>query len=299
MTNVSIIGANSYIGRNLIRVLLKNSDNILYLYDCADNQIDNFDNYFKIDVFSEESLKKINYNVDMIFMFTGKTGNDAFSNYNMFIDVNEKSLIGFLNVYKSKRTKAKIIFPSTRLVYKGSRNLLKETAPGDFKSIYSINKFACEKYLELYHNVFDIQYCICRISIPYGTLINQASSYGTIDIFMEKAREHSDIVLYGDGSPRRTITHIEDLCNQLYLVGLNDNCKNDVYNIGGEDYSLFEMAEYIAVKYKVGIAYIDWPYISKKTESGDTVFDSSKLDNIINYTYLHNYKEWVGIKQDK
>lgn len=37
-----------------------------------------------------------------------------------------------------------------------------------------------------------------------------------------------------------------DLCNALIEGALSDACINDVYNIGGEDYSLKEMAELIA-----------------------------------------------------
>ena len=43
-----------------------------------------------------------------------------------YIDINEKYLLRFLNCYVNHKSQAKIIFPSTRLVYKGRPGLLKE-----------------------------------------------------------------------------------------------------------------------------------------------------------------------------
>ena len=50
-----------------------------------------------------------------------------------------------------------------------------------------------------------------------------------------------------------------------------------MFNIGGEDYSLKEMAELIAKKYDVGVDYVPWPDVALKIESGDTVFDDQKI----------------------
>ena len=42
---------------------------------------------------------------------------------------------------------------------KGQEKLLKETDEKEFKTIYAINKFACEQYLEMYERVFALKYC--------------------------------------------------------------------------------------------------------------------------------------------
>ena len=85
---------------------------------------------------------------------------------------------------KAKST-AKIVFPSTRLVYKGKDEPLLENDTKEFKTIYSINKYACEQYLKMYSDVFDIRYCIFRICVPYGSLLDGVSSYGTAEFFIE------------------------------------------------------------------------------------------------------------------
>jgi UDP-glucose 4-epimerase len=109
---------------------------------------------------------------------------------------------------------------------------------------------------------------------------------------LSKATKGENITLYGDGSVRRTLIYMGDLCNILIAGALSNKCCNDVFNVGGEDYSLKEIAELIATKYGVGIDYISWPQIAEKIESGDTVFDSSKIEQRIICTYSQ-FKQWI------
>lgn len=296
MKKIAIIGANSYIARNLIYYIKKQCPtNILLLYDREETQLDGEKNYEKVNIFDEKSVDKIDFTCNVIFMFVGKTGSiNGFDDFNTFLDINEKALINLLNAYRRANSKSKIIFPSTRLVYKGKKALLKEDAEKEFKTIYAINKYACENYLKQYNNVFNIQYCIFRICVPYGTMIPEASSYGTADFMIRKATGGENISLYGDGSVRRTIIYMGHLCKVLFEGAISDECCNDVFNIGGENYSLREMAELIANKYKIGIDYVPYPDVALKIESGDTVFDDEKLQKIVPMNYEGKFKQWLS-----
>lgn len=294
--SISIVGANSYIARNFIVKCRELGINNINLYDIQEKHIDNYENYKKINIFSIDDLEKINYDCDLIYIFTGKTGTiQGFDEYENYIDINEKGMLNILNVYVKMNSKAKIIFPSTRLVYKGQKNKrLKEDDEKEFKTIYSINKYSCEQYLKMYNNIFSVNYCIFRICVPYGTIVPGATSYGTAEFFMSKAKSGNDITLYGDGLLKRTIIHMEDLCNALIYGAINRDCINDVYNIGGaDDISLYDMACEIAKIYNVKVKHIEWPDEAWKIESGDTIFNSDKFDNAIDFKYKKKFKEWI------
>ena len=295
MKKIVILGANSYIARNVIYMLKQSNEEIeLKLYDFNSTQIDGEQPYHQINVLSKISMEKLDLDCDVIFMFVGKTGStNGFDEYTTFIDINEVALLNLLAEYRKQNSSAKIIFPSTRLVYKGKNGLQKEDEEKEFKTIYAINKFACEQYLEQFHRVFGVKYCIFRICVPYGTLISNASSYGTAEFMLSKAKKGENIVLYGDGGVRRTLTYMGDLCDTLIKGAFSSECLNDIYNIGGEDYSLREMAELIATKYQVGIDYVEWPEIAERIESGDTVFDSEKLEHIIGKTVSSKFADWI------
>lgn len=291
---IAVVGANSYIARNLIHLLRRQPETYeLFLYDLGETQADGFGPYVRTDILQEESVRKINFDCDILYLFAGKTGSaDGFQDFDTFLKVNEYGLLNLLREYVNRKSRAKIVFPSTRLVYKGRPGKLGEDAGKEFKTIYAMNKFACENYLQMYHRVFGVQYCIFRICVPYGTLTAGASSYGTAGFMLGRARKGEAISLYGRGEMRRTLTYIEDLCCYLTEGALSERCSNDVFNIGGEDYSLREMAEAIARQFGVGIEYREWPDISYRIESGDTVFDASKLEGILGKRYQMTFQQW-------
>lgn len=294
MKHVAIIGANSYIARNLYAVLSDQFPGLtIALYDVQDQSLDQRPNYTSLSLVDGD-LSKLDLSVDTVFFFTGKTGtHDGFTNYEAFIDINEKALLTFLNAYVQQGSQAKIIFPSTRLVYRGADQPLAEDAPKEFKTVYAINKFACEQYLDLFHRNFGVNYATVRLCLPYGTLIPEASSYGTAEFMIRTAKEKGVITLYGDGSLRRTLTSMEDLCEDLIQVALSEHCRADVYNIGGEDYSLLEMANLIAKKYGAEVTFVPWPEQAALIESGSTVFDSTKLDQLISKKRLRTFADWA------
>lgn len=295
MKRISIIGSNSYIARNAAYVLGQTPDRYeCRLYDRQEEHADGRANYRRVDMLSKESVRELDLDCDIIFMFTGKTGSaNGFSDYDSFLDINERALLNLLHEYGNQGSRAKIIFPSTRLVYKGCPGELKEDAQKEFKTVYAINKFACEQYLEMFGNVFGVRYCVFRICVPYGTMVPGASSYGTAEFMLGKAANREKITLYGDGGSRRTLTYIGDLCECLIRGALSDACVNDVFNIGGEDYSLKEMAEMTAARYGVEVEYVPWPELAGKIESGDTVFDSEKLDRMIGKQAGMNFQAWL------
>lgn len=295
MKRIAVLGANGYISRNLIYILKRDYPEYkLDLYGIEDYSIDNCENYKCVDMVDKNSIKSIDLSCDIIFMFVGRTGSaNGFDEYDSFIDINERTLLNLLSEYRSQNSKARVVFPSTRLVYKGKPGAQKEDSEKEFKTIYAINKYSCEQYLEQYHRVYDVEYTILRICIPYGTLLPGASSYGTAEFMLSKATKGENISLYGDGSIRRTLTYMEDLCKSIIDAAKSEQCANDIFNIGGEDYSLKEMAELIASKYGVGVDYVQWPDIALKIESGDTVFDSEKLEKIIGKSFKMKFADWV------
>lgn len=296
MFKIVILGANSYIARNLIFYLKHDYSEIkMQLYDIEEKQRDGFGDYFCLNVLNLDSLSKIDFDCDVIFVFVGKTGSAAgFDDYMSFLNINEVALLNILSEYRKQKSNAKIIFPSTRLVYKGRKGLLKEDDEKEFKTIYAINKFACEQYLEQYNRVFGVKYCIFRICVPYGTLVPNASSYGTAEFMISKAIKGENIQLYGDGSVRRSFIYIGDLCEALARGAFCMSCVNDVYNIGGEDRSLTEIAALVSKKYSVEVEYVEWPEKAYLIESGDTVFDDRKLQSLCPISYSVKFEKWCN-----
>lgn len=276
---VAIIGSKGYIGRNLCSFLrLKGIEPM-----CYDVLEGDEDNYMKVDLTDKESVKKIDLNVDYFFFFTGLTGTYVgFDKYNQYCQINEMTLLNLLDEIRLSPYRPKIVFPSSRLVYKGQDKALCEDDEKEAKTIYAANKIACEYYLQAYNKSFDIPYTIFRICVPFGNLIGDDYSFGTIGFFI-KAAKTGRIKLYGNGTVKRTFTEIGDLCAQIYKASLLEESNCQTYNIGGVTYSLFEAASIVAQYYGAQVEGVAWPEKDLRIESGSTVFDSTKIELLIGH----------------
>ncbi len=285
-----VLGANGYVGRHLTSYLKSINQNVIS-YDYLIDKSNSMD-IVHFDITNIEDLKRINWEIDYVYIFSGLTGTKiSFDKYENFIQVNEIGLLNVLNAIKKLKKKPKIIFPSTRLVYKGSELLLDENAEKETNTIYALNKLTCEKILEMYQKTFGINYSIFRICIPYGSHFNEYS-FGTISFMMDQAKKTGEITLFGDGRLKRTFTHIDDLCEQIVTTSLCKSTNNETFNIGGVTYSLREVAEYICKATNAKISYHPWPETDLIIESGSTIFDDKKIKKYFKKEYK-KFEFWI------
>lgn len=292
-----VLGANGYIGRHLCFYLDQMGWDVK-AYGKNDSRHPSLPltiPYSQLDITDEKNVQSIDWLADFIFHFSGITGTKvSFDQYDEFTRVNELGLLNVLNALKDLKSKPRVIFPSSRLVYKGSTSALREEDEKEAKTIYAANKLNCERFLETYNSQFHIPYTVFRICVPYGNLLDESFSYGTIGFFLNQAISGKTIVLYGDGQLKRTFTPIESLCCQIEEVAKNEISINEKYNIGGETMSLANAAQIIAKKYNVEIEYTPWPKEDLKIESGDTVFNDMKISKIITVKSSSSLKEWIS-----
>lgn len=294
--NSITIGSNGYLGRHLAWFLQQEGFQN-HNFDIQPQPVSGVENYQSFDISNKEDFSKLNPEVDFIFLFAGLSGTaDGFNKYQDFVRINEIGLLNLLTWMCETGSKARIVFPSSRLVYKGQKNhLLKEDDPKETRTIYALNKLAAENMLWMYQNAFGIDYTIFRICVPYGNIFDDHFSYGTMGFFLSKAQKNEDIVLFGDGSLRRTFTHVDDLCNIIIRAVQNENTRNEIFNIGGENLSLLDAANLVAKKYNVKVKFADWPEMALKLESDDTVFDDAKLRESGFGDYKHKLSNWLSL----
>ena len=276
---IAVIGAKGYIGKHIVRYLVNYCNVIVDEYDILELCEPR---YRTIDLLNKDSLKQVNLNVDYIFMFAGLTGTYAgFDAYMNYVNINEIALLNLLDAIRKSDFKPKVIFPSTRLVYKGFDKPLKEEDEKESKTIYAANKIACEGYLQAYHDSFDIPYTVFRICIPYGNMLSTDYSFGTVGFFIKQAKAGKDITLYGGGTIKRTFTHMEDLCYQIVEGGMKKESNGQIYNVGGETLSLRQAAEIVASKFGTNVVSVPWPEKDLRIESDHTYFDDTKIQGLL------------------
>ena len=278
-----VFGSKGYIGKHLVNYLRSNN---YELWKDLDQ---------KIDITESKNLKRINWNVDYVFLFAGKTGtSQSFLDYKDFINTNEIGLLNILDSIRNSPYNPKIIFPSSRLVYKGSNEEVTEESEKETKTVYALNKLACEKYLSAYSNYFGINYTIFRISVPYGNILMNDYSYGTIGNFIKQAKLNKKITLYGDGMYSRTFTYIENLIQCIVKVSEFKASDNEIFNIPGQNLTLYKVASLISSRFNCGLDFVKYPENIQKIESGSTIFNCDKISRLLPNHKNKDIKEWIN-----
>ena len=280
MKKCCIIGANGFIGKHIVDYLQRLYGIEVYCYDVVVQA--ELPNYKCVDLTDRQAVENIDLNVDYLFMFAGLTGTYAgFDAYEKYININEIALLNLLDSVRKSEYRPRVIFPSTRLVYKGYDKPLREDDAKESKTIYAANKLACEGYLQAYRDSFDIPFTVFRICIPYGNMLSTDYSFGTVGFFIKQAQAGNDITLYGGGTIKRTFTHMEDLCYQIVEGAMKEESNGQIYNVGGETLSLKQAAEIVANKFGTNVVSIPWPERDLRIESDHTYFDDTKIQALL------------------
>lgn len=144
--------------------------------------------------------------------------------------------------------------------------------------IYGALKFAGEKMVIAYNQVFDLPYTIVRPSALYG---ERCVSRRVGQIFIENALQGFEINIKGDGSDRLDFTYIGDLVNGIIKILAGDQAKNQIFNMTyGESRSLSDIVKIIEEHFE-GVAVNYQPKDKLMPTRGTLCVNKAK--NLIDY----------------
>ena len=292
--NFAVLGVNGYLGRHLADHLLAAGHAVR---GCDLQRVGELPglSYQQLDVTAPSAWEALDTDLDALFVFSGLTGtHPGFTDYSRFVAVNELGLLHLLDLLRRRGQRPRIVFPSSRLVYRGGPEALVEDAPKEARTVYAANKLAAEGFLQAYQAACGIPYTVFRIGVPYGIRWNGPYSFGTTGAFIRMAREHKAITLYGDGALRRTFTHVADLCAQITAASLLPQAAGQVYNLAGEAAALRDVAAWIAARFGAEVRHAPWPEREAAIESGDTVFAETKIRALILAPLRFHLREWIA-----
>ncbi|SHK24174.1 NAD-dependent epimerase/dehydratase family protein [Tepidibacter formicigenes] len=232
-----VIGGNGFIGINLIiklldlgmkvRVLSRNNNNIpLEIIDKIE--------FIRGNLTDREIIRSSIKNIDYIFYFVSCTNvsssiNDVYKDNN-----NVLYMINLLEGLKENKIKKLIFASSGGTVYGEPRYVpVDENHPRKPISPYGITKASIENYLNFYKRKYNINYCVCRYSNPYGKYQYPSKGTGAINIFLYKHLNGEEITIYGDKTKIiRDYIYIDDLIEATVRIAFKEKTNYDIYNVG-------------------------------------------------------------------
>jgi nucleoside-diphosphate-sugar epimerase len=132
------------------------------------------------------------------------------------------------------------IFLSSSMVYGNfKKQEVTEESVCEPIGIYGALKYAAEKIIIAYNQVFNLPYTILRPSALYG---ERCISRRVGQIFIENALFDKELVINGDGKEKLDFTYIEDLTDGILNIINNNNSINQIFNLTyGEGREINEM----------------------------------------------------------
>ena len=110
---------------------------------------------------------------------------------------------------------------------------ISERHPQDPINAYGVTKLAVEKYLQMFHHLYGLEYAILRPSVAYGPRQNPLGRQGAVAVFLYRVAHDLPITIWGDGHTTRDYFYVSDLANAL--VASAERClkTEHIFNIGG------------------------------------------------------------------
>lgn len=113
-------------------------------------------------------------------------------------------------------------------------------------SLYAYQKKAIEDLVGFYGRTKGLNYCIVRLSNPYGPGQNPMKPQGVIPVFLMKAMNGMPLTVRGDGEALRDYIYIDDAADAICALVLNDTMHR-VYNVGsGTSVSIRQVVDAIS-----------------------------------------------------
>lgn len=235
--NILITGGAGFIGSHIIRKLLETGNTPIVLDNFSTGALENIPTgvkYYRMDIL-DKTLQSVlkDEKIDAIVHLAGQTMVD-YSLKHPFEDMMQ-NIEGMVNLLEAARITGvnRVVFSSTAAVY-GDVNEsdlpIRENHLLQPMSFYGLSKLTEEKYLEMYHKIFGVNYVILRFANVYGERQGIKGEGGVISIFAKCFAENKDITVFGDGKQTRDFIYAGDIADGIYAALQTSNV-NTVYNL--------------------------------------------------------------------
>jgi len=305
--NIIVTGAAGLIGSHLVDKLLENNHNITAIDNLSFGNINNCNFPLeKIDLTTPNCLSKFK-NIDIICHLAAyKKAPKNSINSSVVMKINFKMMDNILE-YCSK-TNTKLLFTSTSDIYGNSNTFTEDESltigpPNVERYSYALSKLHDEQLILNMVNENLIHATIARIFGCASPRSNKGWSGGHIPLFIDKALKNEDIIIHGDGSQTRSMSHAKDIVEGLNsMIDHINKLNGEIYNLGtDEEMSVKTAAEIIIQLTNSSSKIIYQPqqkvfgnYKEIKRRFANTTKAKNKFNFKINYTSTQVIKEIIN-----
>lgn len=273
---VAIFGAAGFVGRNLVSKLLKEGTEFIAI-DIVENPFGKEVDYSKVDIIDPMGVSEAVEKSDIVVHLAASP---LLTSLERPIENMRVNIEGTLNVMEACRkfNIDKIIYSSaSSVIGEVKYNPVDEEHPCKPKTPYAVAKKACEDYLRVYNEVFNLNYLIFRFFNVYGPW-QHPESEALIPTIYRRLTQGETLTIYGDGTATRDYIYAGDIADFYYLA-IKRDIKNEIVNMGtGKTTSINDLVRSASEILKVEPKIIYHP--PRPGEISNFVADTTKLRSL-------------------
>jgi len=291
--NVLITGGLGFIGSNLARRLTDLGarvtvlDSLIPEYGGKLFNLDGYQDRIKVNIADMRDEYSMDYLVrgqDFIFNLAGQVSHiDSMRDPYVDLDINCRSQLSILEACRKHNPRVRIVYSGTRQIYGKPQYLpVDEKHPIDPVDVNGVNKMAGEWYHLVYQRAYGLRATSLRLTNTYGPRMRVVDARQTfLGIWIRRAIEGEDILVYGDGQQKRDFTFVDDAVEALLLTAAREEAIGQIYNLGGDEaISLRDLADQlIALNGGGAFRLVPFPAELKAIDIGDYYGDYGKIKN--------------------
>ncbi len=176
--------------------------------------------FYKVDIsqINNPQWDKIFPEVNAVFHLAGLLGTSEL--FSRIIEAECINVIGTINILEAarKHNVSKIIFTSKPNVWK--------------YNVYTITKENCERYLDLYHNIYGIKsFILCPFNV-YGPEEKIEYYRKAVPYFIISALKNEPIEIFGNGNQTMDLVFVEDVAKAIVTASETPGAVNKKIEIG-------------------------------------------------------------------
>jgi UDP-glucose 4-epimerase len=210
------------------------------------------------------------------------------------VQTNLVASINLLSACRDTGVKRVVYLSSGGTVYGLPKRIpISEDHPTDPINAYGITKLIVEKYLHMFHHLYDLEYTILRPSVPYGPRQNPFHHQGVVAVFIYNSVKKEQVTIFGDGEVVRDYFFIEDLTRAL--VASKDIAFDPIkttFNLGGtQPYSLNDLVT--KIESVLGIKMLVKFEPARKFDAPHILLDTSSAQSHLNWRPAVSLEEGI------
>jgi UDP-glucose 4-epimerase len=228
--DIAVFGASGFVGRNLLDELENTPHTVLACDVEPFSPPQENATFHKVDITDEDAVDDVVSRADTIAHLAAHPLPASTENPKLNAEIN---VVGTLNILDAAREHdvEKVFFSSaSSLVGEVETVPVPEDHPAHPQSPYGVAKHAVEEYLDVYRELYDLDYLVFRFFNVYGPY-QPPESGALVPVVMSRLHGNKGVFVTGDGSQTRDFIYVRDI-TEFIVEGLEGDVKNEVVNMG-------------------------------------------------------------------